>query len=111
MNAHEPPEFGERQFRVVDMNGHLSVRAGVVDDATEHVATRDPLIAILVIVDLLISDGLFDDRLVPAGRFVSQPMHISGQSRPPYTIPVDGVWKVTGPIASEKLAQANTDAA
>jgi hypothetical protein len=44
-------------------------------------------------------------------RFVSQPMHISGQSRSPYTIPVDGVWMVTGPIASEKLAQANTDAA
>jgi hypothetical protein len=64
MNSEHPAEFGERQFLVVDLDGDLSFRATVVDDATEHVAARDPLIAVFVIVDLFFPQRFFDDRLV-----------------------------------------------
>src|SRR5271157_253692 len=50
------------------MNGDFSLRAAVVDDAAEHVAARDPLIAIFVIVDLFLPRRLFGDRLVPGGQ-------------------------------------------
>ncbi len=50
------------------MNGDFSLRAAVVDDAAEHVAARDPLIAVFVIVDLFRLQRFFDDSLVPGGQ-------------------------------------------
>src|SRR5271165_2540784 len=50
------------------MNGDFSLRAAIVDDAAEHVAARDPLTAIFVIVDLLFPRRFFGDRLVPGGQ-------------------------------------------
>src|SRR5271157_3242333 len=50
------------------MNSDLPVGAAVVDDAAEHVATGDPLIAIFVIVDLFLPRRFFGDRLVPGGQ-------------------------------------------
>src|SRR5271165_4161287 len=38
MHAEQPAELPERQLLVVDMDGDFPVRAGVVDDAAEHVA-------------------------------------------------------------------------
>ena len=58
----------QRQLLVVDMDGHFRLRAAVVDDAAEHVAARDPLIAIFVIVDLFLPRRYFGDRLVPGGQ-------------------------------------------
>jgi hypothetical protein len=68
MNPEHPAEFRQRQLLVVDMDGELSLGAAVVDDAAEHVAARDPLIIILVIVDLPLPRRFFGDRLVPAAR-------------------------------------------
>ena len=67
MDAEHPPELHERQLLVVDMDDDFAVRP-VVYDAAEHVAARHPLIAVLVIVDLLLAWTLFDDRLVHASR-------------------------------------------
>src|SRR5208337_3170992 len=50
------------------MDGDFSLGAAVVDDAAEHVAARDPLIAIFVIVDLFLPRRFFGDRLVPGGQ-------------------------------------------
>src|SRR5260370_42259473 len=50
------------------MNGGFPVGAGIVDDAAEHVAARDPLSAIFVIVDLFPPRRFFGDRLVPGGQ-------------------------------------------
>ncbi len=50
------------------MDGDLSLRAAVVDDAAEHVAAWRPLTAIFVIVDLLLPRRFFGDRLVPGGQ-------------------------------------------
>ena len=65
MHAEQPTELPERQLLVVDTDDDFPVRPAVVDDAAEHVAARDPLIAVLVIVDLLLARRLLDDRLVP----------------------------------------------
>src|SRR5271166_3869813 len=46
----------------------FAIRAAVVDNAAEHVATGDPLTAILVIVDLFLPRRFFGDRLVPGGQ-------------------------------------------
>ena len=43
----------------------FSLRAAVVDDTAAHVAARDPSVAILVIIDLLLPGRLLDDPLVP----------------------------------------------
>src|SRR5271165_2517491 len=50
------------------MDGDFSLGAAIVDDAAEHVAARDPLIAIFVIVDLFLPRRFFGDRLVPGGQ-------------------------------------------
>ena len=50
------------------MNSDFSVRAAIADDAAEHVAARDPLTAIFVIVDLFLPRRFFGDRLVPGGQ-------------------------------------------
>src|SRR5271166_3630916 len=50
------------------MDGDLSLRGAVVDDAAEHVAAWRPLTAIFVIVDLLLPWRFFGDRLVPGGQ-------------------------------------------
>ena len=68
MHAEQPAELSERQLLIVDMNDDIPVRPAVVDDAAEHVAARDPLIAVLVIVDLFLPRRFFDDRLVPCLR-------------------------------------------
>ena len=47
------------------MDGDFSLGAAIVDDAAEHVAARDPLIAIFVIVDLFLPRRFFGDRFVP----------------------------------------------
>ena len=65
MNPEHPADFGDRQFLVVDMDGDLTLRAAVVDDAAEHVAARDPLTAIFVMVDLFLPSRFFSDRFVP----------------------------------------------
>ena len=54
MHAEQPAELPERQPLVVDMDGAFPVRPTFVDEAAQHVAARDPLIAVLVIVDLLL---------------------------------------------------------
>ena len=52
---------------VVDMDGDFPILPGIVDDAAEHVAARNPLIAIFVIVDLFLPRRFFGDRLVAGG--------------------------------------------
>jgi hypothetical protein len=47
------------------VDGDFAIRAGVVDDVTEHVCGRHPLIAVFVVVDLLPAGRFLDDRLIP----------------------------------------------
>ncbi len=65
MDAEQPAELPDRQLLIVDMDDDIPTRAAVVDEAAEHVAARDPLIAVLMVVDLLLARRLFDHRLVP----------------------------------------------
>src|SRR5271166_6798389 len=54
VHAEQPTELRQRQLLVVDTDDDFPVRPTVVDEAAEHVPARDPLIAVLVIVDLLL---------------------------------------------------------
>jgi hypothetical protein len=65
MGAEKPTKFRERQFLIVDMNGELSVRAAVADNATEHVSAGNLLAARRMIFDLFLAGRLLNDRLVP----------------------------------------------
>jgi hypothetical protein len=45
------------------MNRDLAIGAAVVNDAAEHITTRDPLVTVLVIFDLLLAGLDLDDSL------------------------------------------------
>src|SRR5271166_5086176 len=68
VDAEQPAELSERQLLVVDTDDDFPIRPAVVDDAAEHVAARDPLIAVLVIVDLLLPRRFFGDHFAHASR-------------------------------------------
>jgi hypothetical protein len=74
MHAEQPAELRERQLLVVDVDGDFPIRSAVVDDAAEHIAARDPLVAVLVVVDLLLARRLLDHRLVP--RLQERPLRV-----------------------------------
>jgi hypothetical protein len=65
MDGEQATEVLQRQLLVVDMDGDFAVGAAVVDDAAEHVAARNPLIAAFMVVDLRLSGRFLDNRIVP----------------------------------------------